>query len=387
MIITLSEEESNRQFVNFSEMENSIFHMVMETGRELIRQSLENMDAKILQERDKVRYRSKGKRKTSVYTRVGTVEYRRRVYVDNLAEEGKKHCVFLLDEALAEEKTGRVSEAVCMQIAERVCEGSFRNSADIISEETADSVSHGTVWNVTQEMGKRKLEEIKAKAVLAGQKQGTGTVETKILYEEADGNWLKLQGKSRQEYGADKEMKIGIAYDGVLKQPCKDSQFRRILDNKTAFASFEAASDFEYHKEGVIAARYAMDKIELRVRNGDGAVWIQKSKGYDCICVLDAWHRNEKLRRYVKNPETAEKIREFLYAGKITQMLSFLSESAKKCTDEAEKEKLNELLSYYSENETALKNYYDRGISIPETRVPGVIHHARLGSMESLEIG
>ena len=31
----------------------------------------------------------------------------------------------------------------------------------------------------------------------------------------------------------------------------------------------------------------------------------------------------------------------------------------------------------------SLLGYYDRGIEIPPTRKPGVIHHARLGSMES----
>ena len=39
--------------------------------------------------------------------------------------------------------------------------------------------------------------------------------------------------------------------------------------------------------------------------------------------------------------------------------------------------------SYYTENREALTGPYERGIDIPETRAPGVIHHARLGSMES----
>ena len=101
-------------------------------------------------------------------------------------EREEKHCVFLLDEALAMEKIGRVSEEVCTEIAERVCENSFRSSAEIVSEEMADHISYGTVWNVTQKMGEKKLEEIKAKAALAEQKKGTGTTETEILYEEAD---------------------------------------------------------------------------------------------------------------------------------------------------------------------------------------------------------
>ena len=159
MMITFSEEESNRQFVNFSEMEKAVHETAMKIGSKMIGKLLEYQDEIILKNRDKARYRCKGLRKTSIMTRVGIVEYRRRVYVDMQAKQGEKRCVFLLDEALAMEKIGRISEEVCTEIAERVCESSFRNSAEILSEEMAASISHETVWNVTQKMGERKLEE------------------------------------------------------------------------------------------------------------------------------------------------------------------------------------------------------------------------------------
>ena len=283
---------------------------------------------------------------------------------------------------MAMEKIGRVSEEVCTEIAERVCENSFRSSAEIVSEEMADSISHETVWKVTQKMGEKKLEETETKAALAEQKKGTGTIKTEILYEEADGVWLKLQGKDRRENGTDKEMKVGIAYDGVVKEKCKDG-FRSTLDNKTAFASFEKVSAFESHKEGVIASVYDMSKVKLRVRNGDGANWIQKPKDCECLCVLDAYHRNNKISRCVKNPEIAKHIRELLYNRKIEELLVYLAKCVQSCEEESEKEKLKELLSYYSENQNALTNYFSRGILIPETRLPGILHHARLGSMES----
>ena len=55
------------------------------------------------------------------------------------------------------------------------------------------------------------------------------------------------------------------------------------------------------------------------------------------------------------------------------------------CTIQLKKEidDLQDLQRYYTENKEALKGYYDRGIDIPETREPGVIHHACLGGMES----
>ena len=51
--------------------------------------------------------------------------------------------------------------------------------------------------------------------------------------------------------------------------------------------------------------------------------------------------------------------------------------------DRKEQTDLQELYTYYKNNFEALMDYYSRGIEIPETREPGVIHHARLGSMES----
>ena len=42
-----------------------------------------------------------------------------------------------------------------------------------------------------------------------------------------------------------------------------------------------------------------------------------------------------------------------------------------------------EAASYYTKNQDDLTSYYDRGIPIPETREPGLIHYARLGSMEA----
>lgn len=41
------------------------------------------------------------------------------------------------------------------------------------------------------------------------------------------------------------------------------------------------------------------------------------------------------------------------------------------------------MLCYCEENRDAMTDPYSRGIEIPETREPGVIHHTRLGSMES----
>lgn len=371
MSITYKIEIDNEKIENFMELVEKVFSAVMESGRDMVRQHMEKLDCELLEQRDKKRYRAKGLRKTAVKTKLGTIEYERRIYLDT---ENNAH-VFLLDEAMSSRCIGLVDEDLCKTIEKMICNQSYRETAESISSTTAQNITHQAVWNIVQKAGERAI-------ALSTEPAAAGSVESKILYEEADGDWLKLQGKDRKKYGTSKEMKIGIAYDGVLYKEQKNGKIRRKLDNKVAYASFEAVKDFRKHCENSISRVYNTDEIELRVRNGDGANWIQKAPDCDCICVLDKFHRNKKITECVKNKEIAENLRELLFQNKFDELLECIEAYANSAEDSADEEKLRELYSYYSENREALAGYYDRNRTIPPTREPGVIHHARLGSME-----
>lgn len=381
MNITLNLEISNTEIRNFGDLEREIFDISLSVGRQLLQQTLEKLDDELLAERDAGRYRSKGFQRTCIKTKLGAVEYKRRVYVDNATPENTR-CVHLLDEALDMNKVGLVSAEVCQIAATAVCETTYRGAAKLISETTGLDISAQGVWDIIQRLGESQVSLVQRHAELAQLHKGTGALVTKLLYEENDGIWLKLQGKSRQEHGASKEMKVGIAYDGVQWAETKSGK-RRVLDNKVAYASFENAKTFRKNKEGLVASRFDVDEIELRVCNGDGANWIRHKNSENCIDVLDKFHRNKKITECVRDPEFALLLRTHLYNNDIDLLLDCLEAQINSLSDPAEIEKLRELQSYYTENKGSLAGYYDRGISIPETREPGVIHHARLGSMES----
>lgn len=91
--------------------------------------------------------------------------------------------------------------------------------------------------------GKRRIEKNHEMTKLNKNEMIKGKVETEILYEEADGNWLRLQGLDRKKYGSSREMKIMIAYDGVKYHAQKNNTYRRELDNKVAYASFESVKN------------------------------------------------------------------------------------------------------------------------------------------------
>ena len=176
---------------------------------------------------------------------------------------------------------------------------------------------------------------------------------------------------------------MGIAYDGATWERCEDGKLQRMLDCKVAHANFEPAKKFWESKEGVIASRYDVKEIALRIINGDGANWIQKQGKAHCICVLDKFHRNTKLTKCIKDKRFLETARNLLFANRVDDLLTCIAAQIDSTEDEAERDGLRELLSYYTENKDAMTGPNEREIQILETRMPGVIHHARLGNMES----
>ena len=385
MTITVNLDFGKREFENFEECIRTIHHAVLQAGCEITAQVLEAMDDELLESRDASRFRCKGFQSTCTKTMMGPVNYRRRVYVDNAAVEGQ-HCVHLLDEALGLNQIGLVTADVCKVAATAACETSYRAAAKMVTETTGLYMSAQGVWNIVQQLGESQVELVERHAELAQLGQGVGALATKILYEENDGIWLKLQGKDRKRYGKDKEMKVGIAYPGVRWEQCKGGKKRRILDNKVAYATFDSVRNFRRHKEGLVASRFDTAGIERRIVNGDGAQWIQKQKDGKTIPVLDKFHRNKKITECVGNTEFAKMLREKLYAGEIDTVLTLIEAQINSLLpeeNEREIEKLQELYRYYAENKNALLDPYQRGIEIPETYAPGEIHHARLGSMES----
>lgn len=385
MTITVNLEFGNREFENFEECLRTIHRTVLQAGCEIAANVLEDMDEELLSSRDAGRFRCKGFQPTCMKTMMGAVEFKRRVYVDNAAVEGP-HCVHLLDEALNLDQIGLVTADVCKAAAKAACETSYRAAAKMVTESTGLSMSAQGLWNIVQKLGESQMTLVERHAELAQLGQGAGVLETKLLYEENDGIWLKLQGKDRKQYGKDKEMKVGIAYPGVRWKLCKGGKKRRNLDKKVAYATFDSVKDFRRRKEGLVASRFKIAGIERRIVNGDGAQWIQKRKDGKTIPVLDKFHRNKKITECVGNTEFAKLLRDKLYAGETDMVLTLIEAQINSLLPEEkgkEIEKLKELYRYYAENKDALLDPYQRGIEIPETYAPGEIHHARLGSIES----
>jgi len=340
----------------------------------LLKTALESWDSELAQSRDRGKYRHKGKRKTVIKTVMGEVEHERNMYICRGETGEHAKYVYLLDRAMGKHGSGFFSGLLSEQIVQASCEGAYRSAARSVSELTGQNISHTAAWKVVQELGKCvEKEELVAKSSDFGEK-----LETKLLFEEQDGIWLNLQGKSRKIHGKSKEMKLAIAYDGAKKVGKK----RYKLTNKVACASFEGVDKFVKRKEAVIAKTYNVDEIEMRFLNGDGANWIKQSISDETVHFqLDVFHRNKAVLTYVKNPEMREEIYEFLYNGQINELLTYIEALANSIDDPDEKDNLNTLLTYFRNNKNGLIPCHKQGHDVPEP--PEDKEYRRLGAMES----
>ena len=363
--------------VEFKSIEEKVFRYVCKCGREIIKEILENYDEEVREIRDKKQYRNKGKRRRTIKTVMGEVEFERNVY-ETITEEGEKEYVYLLDKELGLSRSGFFSKLMAEFIAKRCCESSYRNAAQAVSEQTGQVLSHTAAWNVVQMLGQEIDRQERHNATLAKAHKGHGTLESEVLFEEQDGIWLKLQGRARKKYGSSREMKLAIAYDGA-KETAKN---RYQLHNKVACANFEGVTEFIQRKEGVIANTYNVDEIERRILNGDGAEWIKKSiTDENTYFQLDPFHRNKAIYANVKDRRKRAVLFDLLKNGRVDDVFSCIEGSIDSSEDQEEIRGLQELKTYFTANRIGLVAIKDSDLDLPKGR--SVKEYRHLGCMES----
>lgn len=179
------------EFISFKELKQKIFRYVCELGREITAQILERYDKELAESRDKKLYRCKGKRKTSIKTVYGEVEYYRNVYRTE-TEDGQTAHMFLLDQAMQMDKIWLISTNLAEKIAITVTESPYRVTEDIISSTCGQSISAGGVWNMMQRLGEKIDEEEQYAVNQMNTDQTVGEKIIPVLFEEMDGVWLNI---------------------------------------------------------------------------------------------------------------------------------------------------------------------------------------------------
>lgn len=356
--------------IKFNDLEKEIFRKYCCLACLFFKSVLESLDKVLMLKRDRKIYRHKGYKETTIKTIMGEVTFKRAVY-EMKSDMGGTKLIYLLDQALGFEKIGLISSNLAEKIVENATVCSYRETAKNISELTGQKISHGGAWNVVQVIGK-KIEEQEGKVVKEEKK------EVKVLFEEADGVYLKLQGKDRKKYGKKEELKVAIVYEGCRRVGKK----RWELVNKLACIGFEEPVKFFEKKERMIAAEYNVDEIVLRLLGGDGAKWIKQGMVDETEFQLCQFHKLKAVNTSTRDEKIRETIKGLLRNNKIDEALEYIDAIANSLEgiDDKAVEKLRDLYGYFSENKEGMVPYKQRKLGLPKS--PEDIEYRNLGAME-----
>lgn len=366
--------------VTFKELEKKIFAYVCDVAVEMTQIILEDYDRELHDSRDTKKYRDKGCRTTTIKTVYGNVTYDRHVYQTE-DEEGHKAFLYLLDEAVKMDKIGLISTNLAEKIASCVTENPYRVTADIISSTSGQTISHGGAWKLVQKLGERVSEEEKLQVKKMNADESEGTREIKVLFEEMDGVWLRLQGKDHKSI-AKQEMKVATIYEGWEKEDKSGSR----LCGKKVIAGMEKSNEFHEKREAQIRSIYRADEIEYRILNGDGGSWIKDPYEPETVFQLDRFHIRQEIKRKLNwDKEVAREVEQLFEAEKMDEMLEYIRIYADSVDTGDEKDsrskKARELYQYLSNNKEGLIPYQKRNIKLPEP--PEGMRYGNMGVQEN----
>lgn len=367
------------KLISFKTLEQKIFAYVCGLGCEIARILLESYDAELAAGRDRSLYRDKGLRTTTIKTVFGEVTYRRRVYQTILAD-GRRGCVYLLDEAMQMDKIGLISTNLAEKIAMTVTEAPYRVTAETISSTCGQSISHGGVWNLLQQIGERISEEEVHAVKQMEADEAPGEASIGVLFEEMDGVWLRMQGKDHKK-APKQEMKVCTLYEGWDGTSRDQSR----LVNKRMLAGMEKSAEFHKKREALIEKHYEADEIGQRILNGDGGSWIKEPYDADTIYQLDRFHIHREIKRNLREKEARKAVWELFESERIEEMFAYLRIYADSVTgeDEGDKRSSNalKLYEYLWNNREGLVPYQKRGIHLPEP--PAGVVYKNMGVQEN----
>ena len=363
--------------INIKSLEKEIYDYACKLAAKAFSNFLEILDQELMKSRDKELLRHKGHRKTCIKTLMGEVEYSRAVYqvMDN---ECEKKFVYLLDEYVGFENIGFISANLVERIADNICETSYGQTAKNISSLTGQSISHQGVWNVVQKLGSQiearenKYIELNEEHKLQGEK------EVAILFEEADGIFVKKQKRYRHKGSNSFELKIAIAHEGWKETAPK----RFELVNKTVVCDIASGIEFNKRKEAVLSSKYNTDEINVRIFNSDGGGWIKKLHDYndEAIYQLDPFHIQKAIRYSDPGGDYSKQISSMLRENKLDELLEYLDSVANSLENKNAEERVRRLLSYLRDNRNGLVPYQKRDLNLP--KLPDGLVYKGMGNGE-----
>lgn len=260
------EEIITSKEIKFNDLEKKVFKFVSFLGCLIIKLMLEAYDRKLMENRDKKKYRHKGLRETSVNTVMGEIKYKRVMY--EVQEEGITKTVYLLDETLKISVEGKVSSNLVEKVVETVpITDSYRKAEEVIDITTNTSLSHEKIRDPRHSLvnkqyiaGIMKPKEI---AKIRDARVFTKYDESKIKLRVTNGDGAKWTKGITVKGGIYQKDQFHIMQEIVRDVPKEYRNIFTELINKKQFHKIQSAIDgLKYELEGEYQAVKKLNKLE-----------------------------------------------------------------------------------------------------------------------------
>ena len=284
-------EKSSQEFyeeLNLDEWIKEIEDQVLQLGRNLIRETLENLNELLRTSPDRkenwhIEHKSDVR---SIVTSLGNVTYQRSLFMHKKTKER----VYGVDEAIGLQKHVKVTREVKAKILEEATESSYRKGGEVLGFE-----------KLSKTAVKDWIHELEIKVPVP---EPTEKKQKKQLYIFADEDHVSQQSSDPNTSGIFMPKLIVVA-EGRERENLRNKRYR--LLGKRVFGglasgvqSTEELWDEVYR---YIALTYDESVLEQVYINGDGASWIKK--GLDVIeksiFVLDKFHLSQSIHRSVSH--------------------------------------------------------------------------------------
>lgn len=332
-------QNNTTKLPNLKEIEQMLWRELQETYAKALEDILINIDNQLAESRDKKRFRMVDRRKTSISSLYGEIQFKRYYYRDREKEEH----VFLLDRCLEFEGEGGFSplvEEAAIQFA--VTAPSYRKAENLLESLLGYSVmSHETIRQ-------HLLKVIQIP-------KDRESLERPVLFVEVDGLYIKNQGKGKRKKG--REKKIAAVHQGWIKNG------KRVkLKGKRHYVHEEGSGPFWEGFETFLMDTFDYDPTNhFLIINGDGANWITACRDHfnnnRAFFTLDRFHVAKTIRSLFRGHRRYRYIRKALADYNPEKLLMELNSAVGTLGDERKEDDLEAFIKQLEQYPEALTDY------------------------------
>lgn len=356
---------------NLIETEEAIQVCMYEVFAELVGDVFTHLNQVVKEQKQGEGWKVKREDWKTVQFIFGPVRYRRTLMID---QESQNH--YPLDDWLGIRKYQRHSPLVEVKVAELASKVTYRDTADMLNEWTAVTISHQTVGSLLKRVGSAQAREDE-ESVLELEEAAELPEGKKVdyLYAEADGVFVRGTEKKKSL-----EVRHAILYEGWDKNGKRVS-----LKEPKAIMTTKKTAGFWAEIQAFTANHYALQQAQI-ITNSDGGQGYTADKfqeafsqsNYPVLNQLDSYHVFQGLNRAfgVKTTIFKQQVKQALKTHDLDQLTIWLDTYESTLDETSAVEKLTTFRTYVVRNWDRIFDWREKVEQAPKD--------ARgLGAMES----